>query len=36
MASGHEVENGEEREDFDPLSDPEEQRVLYAALDSFR
>lgn len=23
-------------EQFDPLSDPEERRVLYAALDSFR
>lgn len=23
-------------EDIDPLSDPEERRVLYAALDSFR
>ena len=22
--------------EFDPLSDPEERRVLYAALDSFR
>lgn len=26
--------NGEE--ELDPLSDPEERRVLYAALDSFR
>lgn len=26
----------EEPDEIDPLSDPEERRVLYAALDSFR
>lgn len=26
----------EDSEEFDTLSDPEERRVLYAALDSFR
>ena len=30
-----EQEHGEE-EEVDPLSDPEERRVLYATLDSFR
>ena len=30
-----EQEHGED-EEMDPLSDPEERRVLYATLDSFR
>jgi carnosine N-methyltransferase len=29
-------EEGEWGGDFDPLSDPEERRVLFGALDSFR
>lgn len=35
----HSHEEGEERSwagDFDPLADPEERRVLFAAFDSFR
>jgi hypothetical protein len=36
MASMVENSEGEVEEEFDPLSDPEEQRVLFAALDSFR
>ena len=31
-----EEESPEWAGDFDPLSDPEERRVLFAALDSFR
>jgi hypothetical protein len=35
LQSGH--DDGEEwAGDFDPLADKEEQRVLFAALDSFR
>lgn len=36
MANAHETEAFGGPEEFDPLSDPEERRVLYAALDSFR
>lgn len=38
MAEGQLVHNhGElEEEEIDPLSDPDERRVLYAALDAFR
>ena len=33
----HDSSHDASQEDmFDPLSDPEERRVLYAALDSFR
>lgn len=34
VAMGENV--GEWEGDFDPLADPEERRVLFAALDSFR
>ncbi|KAL1302702.1 hypothetical protein AAFC00_003062 [Neodothiora populina] len=34
--SAAEERAGEECQEIDPLSDPEERRVLYAALDSFR
>lgn len=40
VMSGLSIPRGECAEewkgDFDPFSDPEERRVLYAALDSFR
>jgi hypothetical protein len=34
--SDHEQTEEEWAGDFDPFSDPDERRVLFAALDSFR
>ena len=36
MALNELHESANQHEEFDPLSDPEERRVLHAALDSFR
>lgn len=36
MSVSHEEVADEEGSEIDPLSDPEERRVLFAALDSFR
>ena len=36
VAQQHQQQSLPLREEIDPLSDPEERRVLFSALDSFR
>jgi hypothetical protein len=36
MTEQHDNQSMEDEVEFDPLSDPTERKVLYAALDSFR